>query len=207
MNGLVIGLTGPAAAGKSAVAEILARLGAEIVDVDKRGHVALLDPAVIAQIREHFGEAVLNVEGGVDRHALGKRVFTSDNELAALEAIVHPAMGASVRTQVAQLRASGRTCVIDAAILHFLGLDALCDHVLVIVAPFAERLERARPRGWSEGDLRLRDEALSRSLPPEAFNGQPPTTARGNETYIVNTGTLPELELTIHTLWKELGNV
>lgn len=208
MSKSVIGLTGPAAAGKSTVAQILAGLGAQVIDVDKRGHETLLDPAVIERIRERFGNTVLDDAGQINRHALGKRVFSDDRELAALEEIVHPAMCQAVREQSAALRATGQPCVIDAALLHALKLDEICDHALIVVAPFYERLDRARSRNWSEGELRLRDEALSRSLPPEAFNGQPPAAGTNeNETYIVNTGALPELEHTIHTLWKELGNV
>jgi dephospho-CoA kinase len=80
----------------------------------------------------------------VDRRRLGARVFGKAEEMAALEAIVHPAAN---RLTLRWLEAQGdRPCVINAALLHRSSVFELLDAVILVKAPLLTRLMRARKR-------------------------------------------------------------
>ena len=87
----VVALTGGIAAGKSTVSAVLAECGAVVLDADvfAREAVSPGSPGLEA-VRRRFGDEVLTPEGGLDRAALGQRVFGDAVAKAELEAIIHP---------------------------------------------------------------------------------------------------------------------
>ncbi|MPS75558.1 MAG: dephospho-CoA kinase, partial [Microbacterium sp.] len=89
----LIALTGGIASGKSTIARRLAEHGAIIVDADAivRDVQAPGSP-VLERIAEVFGPEVIAEDGSLDRPALGARVFGDPEQLAQLNAIVHPAV-------------------------------------------------------------------------------------------------------------------
>ena len=91
MAKLLLGLTGGIASGKSAVAQRLQQLGAEIIDTDQiaREVVSAGQPALNA-IAEHFGDEVINVDGSLNRAALRARIFAKPEEREWLETLLHP---------------------------------------------------------------------------------------------------------------------
>jgi dephospho-CoA kinase len=167
----VIGLTGGIASGKSEVARLLAERGSIIIDADALGHALLEDDAVRDQVVDRFGTGVLTraaVPAGaaqrIDRKSLGAIVFADPSARRALEAILHPLMRAgflaTIRSAQAAEEARARSIVIDAAILLEAGWDDLCDRVVFVDSPRAERVARAaRQRGWSEETFRSREQA------------------------------------------------
>jgi len=88
-----IGLTGGIACGKSTVANLFAALGITIVDTDllAREVVAPGSP-LLGEIGRHFGPAVLQKDGRLDRTALRARVFENPAERQWLEHLTHPAI-------------------------------------------------------------------------------------------------------------------
>ncbi|MDR3248129.1 MAG: dephospho-CoA kinase [Treponema sp.] len=142
MSGKIIGLTGTYCAGKNYVAALLAARGLAVLDVDKLGHQAIIKEkgAIIAR----FGGDVLGDDGEVDRRSLGAKVFGKPGELAALEAIVHPAAN---RLTGQWLAAQGdRPCVVNAALLHKSSAFERLDALILVKAPYLTRLLRARRR-------------------------------------------------------------
>jgi dephospho-CoA kinase len=142
MAGKIIGLTGTYCAGKNHVAGLLERRGLAVLDVDKLGHQAIAEEreAIVAR----FGDAVLGPGGEVDRRRLGARVFGKPEELAALEALVHPAAN---RLTLDWLKARGEgPCVINAALLHKSAVFGRLDAVILVRAPLLTRLLRAKRR-------------------------------------------------------------
>ena len=91
--GVVIGLTGGIASGKSTLAAALRRRGVAYLSVDAAAH-ALYRPGRPAHraIVRAFGRGVLRPGGAVDRTALGRAVFASPAARRRLEAILHPAL-------------------------------------------------------------------------------------------------------------------
>lgn len=99
LSGLyLIGLTGNIACGKSTVLQMLAALGARVIDADRVTH-ELQQPGepVYQQIVATFGEGILTTTGGpIDRRALGAIVFSDPARLQELERIIHPAVHARI---------------------------------------------------------------------------------------------------------------
>ncbi|GHT91777.1 hypothetical protein FACS1894140_2880 [Spirochaetia bacterium] len=124
------------------MAKLLEARGFPVLDVDKLGHrvIETEKAAILAQ----FGESVLDGNGAVDRRLLGARVFGKAEELAALEAIVHPAAN---RMTMEWIEAQGeRPCVINAALLHRSAAFPYLDAIIIVKAPALTRLLRARKR-------------------------------------------------------------
>ncbi|NKF32025.1 dephospho-CoA kinase, partial [Pseudomonas sp. BGM005] len=90
---VLIALTGGIASGKSTIARRLAERGAVIVDADQIVRdVQAPGTPVLAAIAETFGAEVIAADGSLDRPALGAKVFGDPEQLARLNAIVHPAV-------------------------------------------------------------------------------------------------------------------
>ena len=167
----VLGLTGGVGGGKSEVAAILKGRGAVVIDADSVGHELLNDPLVRDRITECFGAGVLTKSSGkpesppaIDRRALGAIVFAEPEARQDLESIIHPPMRARfVEAIDRELRSGdprGRLIVLDAAILLEAGWDDLCDLIVYVDAPRAERLGRVeRQRGWTSATFEAREQA------------------------------------------------
>ena len=156
----VLGLTGGIGSGKSAVAARLAtHAGARVVladDLAKR--IMATDPDLRAALVARFGADTFGPDGALDRARLAARVFGQPGDLAALNALVHPAVRRAMQAEIAEARADGvRLFVYEAALLFEAGADALVDHVALVTAPEDVRLRRAVVRdGATEAQVRAR---------------------------------------------------
>ena len=138
---LIAGLTGGMACGKSFVAAELRRLGAHIIEADELGH-QVLAPGGEAH------DAVLQAFGTVDRAELAALVFGKPEELARLNAIVHPAVRERAAKMVTDTLASDPAAVIIyvAAILFESGGMTGMKKTIVVTCREDQQLERALER-------------------------------------------------------------
>ncbi|MFD7748270.1 dephospho-CoA kinase [Streptomyces sp. NPDC059698] len=154
---LKVGLTGGIGAGKSEVSRLLVERGAVLIDSDLISR-EVVEPGTpgLAAVVEEFGPDVLTAEGALDRPALGALVFADAERRAALNAIVHPLVGA----RAAELeRAAPEDAVVvhDVPLLTENGLAPLYDLVVVVDASAETQLDRlVRLRGMTESDARAR---------------------------------------------------
>jgi dephospho-CoA kinase len=163
---LRVGLTGGLACGKSFVGEALRECGCLLIQADRLGHEALAPggPAYEPVIRE-FGKDILNGDGWIDRKLLATRVFGHPERLAALNAIVHPAV---VRREEELIReyAAGYPdgiAIVEAAILIETGSYRRFDKIILVTCAAEEQMKRAmRREGADEADVRAR---LERQIP------------------------------------------
>jgi dephospho-CoA kinase len=93
-------LTGGIASGKSVVANMFADLGVPVIDTDviAREVVEPGQPA-LDEIREKFGERMIDAAGNLDRAAMRIEIFANEKSRLDLEAILHPRIGAETRRQ------------------------------------------------------------------------------------------------------------
>ena len=150
---LRIGITGPIGCGKSTVAGWLRELGAVPIDADRVAR-QVTEPGTSAlyQIISTFGEDLIRDDGTLDRAALGRIVFTDAASLAALEAIVHPAVRPVVLAEMEAAEASGAPAVVVEAIkLVEGGLATLCDEVWLIICSADVQLSRVIARSLARG--------------------------------------------------------
>lgn len=192
---LRVGLTGGIGSGKSAVADLLARHGAVIIDADLLSREAV-EPGTpgLARIVEEFGPGVLTPQGSLNRPALGEIVFSDPEARASLNAIVHP--------EVRRLAAvAEREAGPDAVVVHVIpllvetGQQDLFDVIVVVDVHPAIQLRRVLERdGLDEVQARARIEA-------QASRQERLAVA---DLVIDNSGTFAELEASVAALWERL---
>lgn len=194
---LTVGLTGGIGSGKSTVAEILASLGALVIDADRVGHeVYLPGTPGWQQVVDAFGPGVVATDGTIDRKALGAIVFSDPNALSRLNAIAHPLIREAVRKRVEQARAEApsRPVIIEAAVLIEARWFELVDEVWVVVAsPEAviRRVTASRPLDATAVQARI-DAQLSDAERREVA-----------DVVIVNDGSRDDLRRRLEALWGE----
>lgn len=145
MKAVTVGLTGGYCAGKNEAAVLLENLWSfHVIDVDQVGHSVLEEKG--RRVIEVFGPGISDANDGIDRKKLGKLVFSDPDRLSRLEEILHPAMKDAVRKEAGVFIERGTPVCINAALLFKMGLDSLCDNVLLVKASLPVRFRRARIR-------------------------------------------------------------
>jgi len=189
----LIGLTGNIATGKSLVARMLGSLGAHVIDADALVHqLQRRGTPVWASIVGEFSEGILCADGEIDRAKLGALVFSDSEALRRLESIVHPAVGAEIERQLANLEPPGQVVVIEAIKLIEAGLHKRCDTLWVVTSRPEVQLKRLmRTRGLSEVDAQVRIAA------------QPPQSEKAAlaDVVIENDTTVSDLRAQVERQW------
>jgi dephospho-CoA kinase len=177
---LIAGLTGGMACGKTFVADALRDLGADVIEADRLGH----------EVIEPGGEAragVLAEFGETDRAKLAAMVFGKPDELAKLNAIVHPAVRTRVRRSIEEIAARDPHAVIvyvAAILIESGGLEGM-DKLIVVTCPREQQFARAMERpGATKSSVVAR---LEHQLPMEQ------KIARAD--YVIDTGGTKESTL------------
>ena len=157
---MVIGLTGGIASGKSTVSGFFARCGAVVVDADAIAHRVMARgmPAWQAVV-DHFGEAILDGRGGIDRERLGEVVFNDVRQKERLEVIVHPFVFEAMAREVAaaEKRQPGVLVVLDVPLLLETGMREGLDEIVVVYVPESVQIQRLTARdGLTEPQARAR---------------------------------------------------
>jgi dephospho-CoA kinase len=157
----VLGLIGGIGSGKSRVAAEFVRQGAVVISGDQLGHEGLRQPEIRNRIVAHWGSAVLDAQGQIDRRALGSRVFARKEELKALEQLVFPWIERRIGEEIASAQQKPACCIVlDAAVMLEAGWNRFCDWIVYVHAPRDLRLQRlAQVRGWTEKEVQARSEA------------------------------------------------
>ena len=163
-------ITGSIGSGKSAVCELLAGRGFEIIDADKISHDVL--DRCAAQVAEIFGaqyvlqkgvqagnsglhaefdasgdeENFTNSRVSVDRKKLGELVFKDPKELAKLEALLHPKITAEILSQAQALEAKGKLIFVDIPLFFEGKRYEFFDKVAVVYAPKDTLIARVMKR-------------------------------------------------------------
>jgi len=196
---VVIGLTGGIAAGKSTIAQELARLGAVVIDADKVGHEAYAPGTEGWQlVRDAFGEGVVAPDGTIDRRALGAIVFADPAQRDRLQAIVWPLIKRMIAERLAELRAAGTVpvAVVEAAVLLEAGWQDLVDEVWVVIVPPEVAIERLVARNG------LTPEQARARLAAQLSNEE---RARRATVVIDNARPLDETLAQVRRLWQQLA--
>ena len=152
---IVIGLTSSIGCGKTTVAGFFRELGAKVIDADAIVHrLYREDTALKKKLLTRFGSGILS-RGSIDRKALAVLVFNDRKQLQALNALVHPAVLAEIKKELAATRKN--VVVLDVPLLVEATALRLVDWLAVVKCSPAQQLERVMHRlGLS------REEALKR---------------------------------------------
>ena len=201
-RGLLIGLTGSIACGKSTVAKILATHGARHIDADLMAH-STYEPGTTGfkQIIEAFGQEFLSDTGTIDRKALGNLVFSDPAQLKKLTDIVWPLTAGLIRetAKAHQESEPERPVVLEAAVLIQAGWHEFTDEIWYVTCPKDQQLQRLMKRNQlSEDEARLR---ISSQKPLPALTQ---TVVRNIENSDTESRLMENLQDIIHYMWRDL---
>jgi dephospho-CoA kinase len=153
---LYIAVTGGIGTGKSIVADVFEKKGAEIFRADSVAKDLMRnDPEVREALRANFGEATFKPDGTLDTKYLADKVFRDAEKLTLLNSIVHPAVQREVDKRMAEC--SAPMFVMDAALVYEVEIEDKFDYVVVVDAEEALRIGRVVAReGAAEDDVKRR---------------------------------------------------
>ena len=155
---LKIGITGSIGAGKSTVAGIFKVLGIPVFDADATAkNILNTDSVLREQIAATFGSETYK-NGLLDRKYLATLVFNNPNQLAKLNALVHPASIEAANIWAKHWEEQGCPYILkEAALLFEAGTNVGLDFIIGVTAPVEMRIARVMER-----DHVTREEVLSR---------------------------------------------
>lgn len=175
----LVGVTGGMGAGKSRVLEELNTLGARTLDSDDIVH-DLYDsptPQLRNSLRERWSDKVLNADGSINRRYLAETAFRTKNEIAWLNAHVHPIVRNRLKT-VANATSEYVFCAVP--LLFEVGWEKDMGCTIAVWCDPRTQRERLRQRGWSTAEINRRqayqmsmDEKLLRADFGLINNGSP----------------------------------
>lgn len=145
-----VGITGGIGAGKTTVCRLFAELGVAVYDSDAAAKRLMHDdPELRQRIVERFGARSYRNEQ-LDRAYLAGVVFNDPEALAALDAIVHPAVKRDFGAWAE--RQTGAYVVFECAILFDAGMERVVDRTVAVLAPARLRVERASRRDGTDAE-------------------------------------------------------
>ena len=177
-----LAITGGIAAGKSEALRAFARHGAAVCSSDEIVHrLIAADPEVRAELERHFGTT--------DRAAIGEVVFRDADQLAWLEALLHPRTRREYLAWLDRLDDSVEVAVVEIPLLYETGGERLFDAVVVVTASEEQR----RRRGGRKVEQRS-----GRLIPDDE-------KVRRADFVYVNDGSLDELDAFVRRVLEEIG--
>jgi dephospho-CoA kinase len=204
---LKVGLTGGIASGKSVVGEMLVSLGAHLVEADHIAHELMLPgQPVYNEVVRHFGDAILNSDGSVNRAKLAESAFGRPelgvpNRIEELNRIVHPAV---IRRQDEWMDKIGRQhpediAVVEAALILEAGAAQSFDRLIVVTCSDEQRVARFAARQKIGLDA-ARKEVLRRM----AAQLSEAEKIKAADYVIDNSGSLDQTQEQVRQVWGKL---
>ena len=195
---LEIGLTGGIGSGKSTVAAMLVDRGASLLDADAivRDLQTPGTPVFTAMV-ERWGDRILDDDGGLDRQAVADIVFADADELAALNGIVHPAVGDEMTRRREALAITDATVILDIPLLVESGHQGLAGVIVVDVDPEVAVARLVAGRGFTPDDARSR---IARQASREERLGRA-------DLVVDNGGSLEDLTREVDRAWSWIGTL
>jgi len=202
-RGIIVGITGGIACGKTTVSALLAEKGAIPINADEIGHQLLkADSPVIDKLTNEFGEVILEESGDVSRKKLGAIVFGDKAARERLNSILHPLIIERSRTHARQLVMDDPSCVVllDAPLLIEAGAYDSVDLIVVVFSSPDIQIKRIIERSKAQNHPLTETDAQAR------IDSQMPLSEKIKyaDVVIENEGTLEELVKQVDVLWEKL---
>ena len=152
----------------------------------------------LLEIKNHFGESILDDEGNLHRRKLREIIVSDDKKRQWLESVLHPRIGQQVRKELED--SSSVYTLYVAPLLFESNGDQICSRVLVVDVPIETQISRtcSRDQVSIEQVEKIINSQISRKERLEKADD-----------IISNDGTLEEMEGAVDKLHKrylELSN-
>ena len=191
----VIGITGGIAGGKTAVSDMLAKKGEQIIDADVISR-EVIEPGTKGErlLKEAFPEAF--EDGSLDRGRLREIVFADEKKLQKLDEITHPLIREEIEKRIVETDREQVYLVVP--LMFESGFDALCDYIVTVVSDEDKRIKRLKARNNS-----ITDELAERIVHSQVSECERVTRADG---VIVNNDSRERLEERVNEFYEEIKN-
>jgi len=166
-------------------------LGAATISSDAVVHELLDSEPLLGRLTERWGEEVAP-ERRIDRAKIGEIVFADPEELAWLEAQIHPLVGERIGAWLGSLPQDAKLAVVEVPLLFEGEMAPVFDTTVAVVTADEVRRARAEARGHA-----LVGEREARQLTQEE-------KAARAEHVIENDGSLDDLEQRLSALIAKL---
>ena len=194
----LIGLTGGIGSGKSTLSDLLAKLGAGIVDTDLIAHqITAPNGAAISLIEKQFGSDFITTDGAINRDKMRSLVFTSPEARKSLETITHPLIRQETTRQAMQLKKAGAPYLVFVVplLIESGSWKNLIDWLVVVDCPKETQIKRVMQRS------NLPKEEVERILAAQASREE---RLKHADVVIENQGSLQELEVEVQNLHQKI---
>lgn len=183
---LILGLTGNIGCGKSSLSNILIENDIDIIDADIISRQIFEDEELLNLVFKKFGDSIRNIDGSLNRRALGNIVFNDDEKLVTLNSLTHPKIKEKIINKINEIKKIGKSVVvIDAALLVEGGYLEIVDKLIVVICEESIQISRIQKR-----DSCTKEEAMSRINSQMSQNEK----AEYADYIIDNSGTIDELK-------------
>lgn len=195
---LLLGITGGVATGKTTVVDMLAELGAAVIDFDILARrVVEPDKPAWKEIVSYFGEQVLQENRELDRKKLSRIVFQDRQKRKKLEGFIHPRTLEEFIKQVADIaqKTPGAIIPVDVPLLIELNWQYLFHKIVVVSVSQEKQIERLMKR-----------DKISPSQARNILSAQLPIDEKaGYADFVIDNGdSLQETKAQVEKLWQEL---
>lgn len=202
-RGIIVGITGGIACGKTTVSKMLTEKGAIPINADEIGHELLkVDSPAITELVDSFGQDILDASGNVSRKKLGEIVFNDKAARERLNAILHPLIIQRSRSEARQLVLDNPSSVVllDAPLLIEGGAYDSVDMIVVVTASMETQIQRTINRSQEQ------NRPLSVTDVKARIDAQMPMKEKIKyaDVVIENEGNLRELTEQVHELWAQI---
>ncbi len=140
---IFIGVTGGIGSGKSTVCSLFEKKGIPIFFADDVAKEIIdTNSKVLNEIREVFGNEILDSSNRLNRKALAEIVFSDKKLLEQLNAIVHPKVFEEYEQWKKQVSTKNKYILVESALLFESGMFELVDYALAVLAEEGKRVQR-----------------------------------------------------------------
>lgn len=194
---ITLGITGRSGCGKSTVTAFFTAKGVPIADADQISREILLPGSpLLPKLAERFGADILAPDGSLQRRLLADRAFATAEGKAALDALTHPEILHRIRAAKQAAQAAGKPLfLIDGAVIVGTAVQAECDRLAVVTAPFETSVARIVARDGIAPEMAQR--RLNVQTPEEVLTAHADYVLR-------NDGALEQLRAAAERLYESL---
>jgi len=204
MKGLVVGLTGGIATGKSSVATMFEKLGSNLIDSDKLSHAELFcfwEKTKGSELSNLIGvpkSEISDSVGRLDHKKLARIVFGDTERRKRLEEKIHPMVASDSRELIDLMRRldPSRHIVYESALLVETGRYNEMDRLVVVFTDDQIRIERLMRR-----NSLTKEEALARITAQMSQEEK----VKLADFVIDNSKSLSETEYQVAKVWEALN--
>lgn len=189
----IIGVTGMSGSGKSTVCRELGKYCNTVIDCDVIAREIAGKRAFLEELKQRFGENVLNSDGTLNRVETARIIFSDNDKRALYNRIIFPYI---VYEVIDRIKAAEGAVLLDAPTLFEAALDMVCTKIVSVTADYQLCAER----------ISQRDEISFESAKARLLSQHSADFFKRNSNYsIENNSSYEELMKQVYSIMEEIN--